>query len=128
MNKTEIHHAALSFLAKHESSHLHHDERRLLIDRCMQHLTDTFDTSRDTAEVVTLQAFGEHESRTCRAFVDMTLTTSFTVFVRDPDSGLMRVFPVSGLLALCRPALSSLPVPSAKDLLANGIPGDRTPL
>jgi len=129
MSKAEMHYSALSFLAEHQGEYLHHDERGLLIDRCIQHLIDTADVSRSTSEVITLQAYGELSHKACRAYVDLSLTTSYAVFVRDPESGSLRVFTVSELLALCRtPALSSLPVPSAKDLLANGIPGDRTPL
>ncbi|RAS16053.1 hypothetical protein [Paraburkholderia bryophila] len=129
MYRTQTHYSAQSFLAAHEGEHLHHDERSLLIERCIQHLIDTAYVSRPTAETITMQAYGERSSHGCRAYVDMSLTTSYTVFVRDPANGCMRIFTVSELLALCNtPALSSLPVPSAKDMLANGTTGDRTPL
>jgi hypothetical protein len=116
-----LHYSALAYLVKHQAEHLEHD-RILLIDRCVTHLMDTRNISQREAEVATLQSYGEHESRECKAYVDMSLTTSHTVFIRDVRTGRLRVFTVSELIALVKtPALSSVPVPSTRRMLANGI-------
>ncbi|CAE6848343.1 hypothetical protein R75465_07039 [Paraburkholderia aspalathi] len=117
--KANLHYTALAFIAKHQGEHLAPD-RRLLIDRCIAHLVETEWLSSREAEIVTLQAFGELESRNCKAYVDMSLTTSHAVFIRDPRTARMRVFTVSELIDLVKtPALSSLPVPSTRDMLAD---------
>jgi hypothetical protein len=116
-----LHYVALSYLAQHQGEHLERD-RMLLIDRCMDHLIETHFVSKREAEIAALQAFGEHESRKCKAYVDVSLTTSHTVFIRDPGNGRLRVFTVAELMELVKtPALSSAPVPSARDMLANGL-------
>jgi len=128
-NNSELHYVALAFLAEHQGEHLSHDERTLLVERCIDNLMEVGAVSKQTAEIIALQAYGERDSRRCRAYVDLNLSTSFTIFVRDPSNSRTRVFTVAELIALCRtPALSSLPVPSAKDLLANGIAADSKPL
>ena len=119
--EANLHYTALAFIGKHQGEHLA-PERRLLIDRCIAHLVETEWLSSREAEIVTLQAFGELESRKCSAYVDMSLTTSHAVFIRDPRTARMRVFTVAELIDLVKtPALSSLPVPSARDRLANGL-------
>jgi hypothetical protein len=116
-----LHYVALSYLAEHQGEHLEHD-RALLIDRCVAHLIETHFVSKREAEIAALQAFGEHESRRCKAYVDVSLTTSHTVFIRDPRNGRMRVFTVAELMDLVKtPALSSVPVPSTREMLANGL-------
>ncbi len=118
---TTSHYQALAFLVKHQAEHLEHD-RPMLIDRCVSYLIDTETLSSREAEIVTLQAYGELESRRCAAYVDMSLTTSHAIFIRDPRTARMRVFAVAELLDLVKtPALSSLPVPSTRDMLANGV-------
>ncbi|MET3234360.1 UNVERIFIED_ORG: hypothetical protein ABIC54_006581 [Burkholderia sp. 1263] len=118
---TSLHYTALAFLAKHHAEHLDPD-RALLIDRCVAHLMNVSDVSKREAEVAALQAYGEHESRRCKAYVDMSLTTSHTIFVRDPRTARLRVFTVAELIDLVKtPALSSVPVPSTRDMLANGV-------
>lgn len=118
---TTLHYAALSYLVQHEGEHFNHD-RILLIDRCVSHLAETQCVSQREAEVATLQAYGERESRRCKAYVDMSLTTSHSIFIRDPATGRLRVFTVAELIDLVKtPALSSLPVPSSRHMLANGI-------
>jgi hypothetical protein len=116
-----LHYVALAFLAKHQGEHLEHD-RTLLVERCVAHLIDAEMVSSREAEVATLQALGEHESKRCKAYVDVSLTTSYAVFVRDPKNGRMRVFTVAELIDLAKtPALSSLPVPSTRRMFANGL-------
>ena len=116
-----LHYSALAYLVKHQAEHLEHD-RILLIDRCVAHLMDTRNVSQREAEIASLQAYGEHESRECKAYVDMSLTTSHTIFIRDVRTGRLRVFTVSELIELVKtPALSSVPVPSTRRMLANGI-------
>jgi hypothetical protein len=116
-----LHYSALAYLMKHQAEHLEHD-RILLIDRCVSHLIETRDVSQREAEIATLQAYGEHGSRECKAYVDMSLTTSHTVFIRDVQTGRLRVFTVAELIDLVKtPALSSVPVPSTRHMLANGI-------
>lgn len=118
---TTLHYQALAFLAKHQDEHLEHD-RALLIDRCVSHLVNAEMLSSREAEIVTLQAFGELESRKCSAYVDMSLTTSHAIFIRDPRDARLRVFTVAELLGLVKaPALSGLPVPSTRDTLADGL-------
>jgi hypothetical protein len=120
---TSLHYTALAFLTKHHGEHLEHD-RALLIDRCIAELMKANDLSKREAEIVALQAYGEHESSRarCGAYVDMSLTTSHTVFVRDPRTARLRVFTVAELIDLVKtPALSSVPVPSTRDMLANGV-------
>jgi hypothetical protein len=120
-NDKPLHYVALSFLAAHQGEYLAHD-RALLIDRCIAHLIETHFVSKREAEIATLQAFGEHESRTCKAYVNLSLTTSHAVFIRDPRNGRMRVFTVAELMELVKtPALSSVPVPSTRDMLSNGL-------
>jgi len=119
--KANLHYTALAFIARHQGEHLTPD-RRLLIDRCIAHLVETEWLSSREAEIIALQAFGELESRDCRAYVDMSLTTSHAVFIREPRTARMRVFTVAELLDLVKtPALASLPVPSTRDMLANGL-------
>jgi hypothetical protein len=116
-----LHYVALAFLAKHQGEHLEHD-RTLLVERCVAHLIETEMVSSREAEVATLQALGEHESKRCKAYVDVSLTTSYAVFIRDPKNGRMRVFTVAELIDLAKtPALSSLPVPSTRRMFANGL-------
>lgn len=112
---------ALRFLIAHQDEHLDHD-RALLIDRCVAHLCETLFVSKREAEVATLQAYGERESRRCKAYVDVSLTTSHTIFIRDPRNGMLRVFTVAELIDLVKtPALASVPVPSTRATLANGL-------
>jgi hypothetical protein len=116
-----LHYVALAYLAEHQGAHLEHD-RKLLVERCVAFLMDEHDISSREAEVATLQALGEFDSRRCKAYVDMTLTTSHAVFVRDPSNGRMRVFTVAELIDLVKtPALACLPVPSTRHMLANGL-------
>lgn len=116
-----LHYVALAFLAEHQGEHLDRD-RALLIDRCVAHLIDTALVSKREAEIATLQAYGERESRRCKAYVDVSLTTSHTVFIRDPRNGMLRVFTVAELIDLVKtPALASVPVPSTRAMLANGL-------
>jgi len=116
-----LHFTALNYIVKHHGEHLEHD-RILLVDRCVTHLMETRTVSQREAEVATLQAYGEYDSRECKAYVDMSLTTSHSVFIRDSKTGRLRVFTVAELIDLVKtPALSSLPVPSSRHMLANGI-------
>ena len=92
-----LHYVALSFLVKHQGEHLDHD-RALLIDRCAAHLIETQLVTKREAEVATLQAYGEFDSRRCKAYVDMSHTTSHAVFIRDPRNGRMHAFTVAELL------------------------------
>ena len=121
-----LHYAALAYFSQHQGEHLDHD-RLLLIDRCVSYLIETKSVSQRVAEISTLQAYGEHASKACRAYVDMSLTTSHSIFVRDTRTGRLRVFSVAELIDLVKtPALASLPVPSTRHMLAHGI--TETPL
>ncbi|WP_158935284.1 hypothetical protein [Burkholderia sp. S171] len=121
-----LHYAALGYISQRQGEHLDHD-RLLLIDRCVSHLIETKNVSQRVAEIATLQAYGEHDSKACKAYVDMSLTTSHSIFIRDVRTGRLRVFSVGELIDLVKtPALASLPVPSTRHLLANGI--TETPL
>ncbi|SDE42139.1 hypothetical protein [Paraburkholderia lycopersici] len=121
MSTPALHYSALAYLADHQGEHLAHD-KALLVNRCIEHMVDTFGISAREAEVTTLQALGEYESRNCKAYLDTSLTTSHTVFIRDLGTGRLRVFTVAELVALVKtPVLSSAPVPSTRAMLSNGV-------
>lgn len=119
-----LEYVALTFITEHQGEHLEHD-RALLIDRCVAHLIDTQCVSKHDAEVAALQAYGERASRQCNAYVDVSLTTSHWIFIRDARNGMLRdVFTVADLdlLHLAKtPALMSLPAPNARAMPANGV-------
>jgi hypothetical protein len=120
-NKT-LHYVALAFLAEHHGAYLTRD-RKLLIERCINHLVDTQDADKRDAEIATLQAYGENESGRCSAYVDMALTTSHTIFIRVSPDGRERFFTPAELMDLVKtPALASLPVQSTRDLYEHGAP------
>jgi hypothetical protein len=96
-DRTTLHYSALAYLAKHQGQHLAHD-RQLAIDRCVAHLVNSEMLSTREAQIITLQAAGEFDAINCSAYVDMSLTTSHTVFIRDPRTARMRVFTVAELL------------------------------
>lgn len=100
MNAT-LHEAALAYLFAHQGEHLHAD-RPQLVARCTEHLHQQHDVSVDRANVVTLQALGEVESRGNAAHVDISASTSFAVFVRDPESKRNYAFTAADLLAIAR--------------------------
>ena len=53
-----------------------------------------------TAEDAAIRAFGEHESRGQRCYVDLDRSTAYAVFVADPTTGMRRVFTVADLVAM----------------------------
>jgi hypothetical protein len=97
------HYVALAYLAEHDGEHLDGD-RALLIERCVSHLVDAHMLSTREAGIVAAQALGELQARKCRAYIDMSLTTSYAVFIRDPHMATMRAFTVAELLDLVTPA------------------------
>jgi hypothetical protein len=121
MTTPALHYVALAYLAEHRAEHLAHDKAHL-VNRCIEHLVKKMDVSIRAAEVAALQALGEYESRECAAYVDMDLTTSYAIFIRDVKTARLRVFTVAELIALVKtPVLSSIPVPSTTEMLRNGV-------
>lgn len=101
MSDRHLHESALCFYARHQGEHLAPDRKRL-IERCAEHLSDTFDASMRAAEDTALRAWGEIESRGQRCYIDLDRSTSYAVFVQDPDTGVRKVFTVNDLVALMK--------------------------
>jgi hypothetical protein len=94
---------AIAFLLKHEGEHLsaHHDR---LVTRCGYHLIAHGDApSLDVARDVARQALGELTSRSCSAYINLDLTTSYALFINGPD-GSKQYYPLSELLRVIRQA------------------------
>lgn len=97
-----LHTAAISYLIAHQCEHLSHD-RQMLVDRCSGHLrTLNTDISADTADVITLQALGEITARGNNAHLDLTKTTSYSVFVVDPVTRVSMFFTAADLVRIAR--------------------------
>lgn len=92
----------MSFLRGHEAEHLTPDLPRLA-DRCIAHLVATCAVSHAAAHIATMQAMGELEARHCKASIDCTRTTSFTLFLND-EQGRPLVMTVAELVHLVREA------------------------
>lgn len=101
MQAHTLHEAALSFLLIHQAEHLHPDRPQLLA-RCANHLQQQHACSETRAMVATVQAMGEVESRGNAAHIDISASTSFAVFLRDPVSGHRYAFTAADLLRLGR--------------------------
>lgn len=105
------HNAALGFYARNSAQHLSAN-RKALIERCTDHISDTYNLPIDRAEDVALRAFGEFESKGERCYIDIDRSTAHGVFVHDPVTGIRRYFTVGGLVALVRvtapPALAAV--------------------
>jgi len=101
MAPTPLHQAAVDFLLAHHAEHLTPD-RRMLIERCIDHLSTTGLATRMRAEVATLQALGDIASRSTGVTVDLDHTTSYAVFVTDPTTGKRVCFTAQDLLRLSR--------------------------
>lgn len=115
-----LHNAAIAFLLRHDAEHLSTD-RRMLIDRAIEFLQMTFEISNDSAEITIAHAIAEFESRHQREYIDLSTSTSFALFVRDPASGRTRVFTVAQLMRLVHtPDLESMPLPSARKAFVAG--------
>lgn len=96
-----LHEVAMGYLLAHQAEHLSAD-RQHLIDRCARHLQAHHDCAAQRATVVTMQALGEMESRGNAAHVDISASTSFAIFLRDPASGATYVYTAADLLRIGR--------------------------
>jgi hypothetical protein len=101
MASDTLHHIAITFLMAHHAEHLSCD-RKLLIDRCIEHVSLAGAATRIVAEVATLQALGDIASRSTGVHVDLDKTTSYAVFVTHPVSGERVCFTAADLLRLSR--------------------------
>lgn len=101
MASNPLHQAAVDFLLAHHGEHLTPD-RRMLIERCIEHIRTDHAATREVAEVVTLQALGDIASRSTGVNVDLDRTTSYAVFVVDPTTGKRVCFTAQDLLRLSR--------------------------
>lgn len=99
--------SALTYLRDHEDEHLSRD-RDLLVERCVDHLVATAYVSAETARTATMQALGELLSRSSKAAIDCTRTTSFTLFMTD-DRGNPVVLLAADLTLLAEQAKLSPP-------------------
>jgi hypothetical protein len=100
MASNPLHQAAVDFLLAHHGEHLTPD-RRMLIERCIEHIRTEHAATRAFAEVTTLQALGDIASRSTGAHVDLDKTTSYAVFVTDTH-GKRVVFTAQDLLRIAR--------------------------
>lgn len=93
---------AIDFLQQHEGEHLSAHQDRL-VTRCAYHLIDRGHVSLDVARDVARQALGELTSRSCPAYINLDLTTSYALFINGPD-GTKRCYPLPELLRVIRQA------------------------
>lgn len=101
MASNPLHQAAVDFLLAHHGEHLTPD-RRMLIERCIEHIRTEHAATRAFAEVTTLQALGDIASRSTGAHVDLDKTTSYAVFLVDRTTGKRVCFTAQDLLRLSR--------------------------
>ncbi|GIX37996.1 MAG: hypothetical protein KatS3mg127_1235 [Silanimonas sp.] len=99
--RDELRHAAQRFYLRHQGEHLSPDRKRL-IGRCVQHLSEAFGVSQRAAEDAALLAFAEHEARDLAAYIDLDRSTSYAVIVADPARGKRLVLTARDLLELAR--------------------------
>jgi hypothetical protein len=109
MNTIALYPLALTFLQQHEAEHLAHDQERL-VDRCTAHLVELGQCSASSARDTTMQALGELSARRRIGHIDMTRSTSFTLFLVDAQ-GQRRALTIASLLNLIDPpAADAAPV------------------
>lgn len=95
-----IHNSALAFYHRNHAQHLR--GRKKLIERCSDHISDTYGPPALRAEDVALRAFGEFEAKGEKCYIDIDRSTAHGVFVHDPVTGIRRYFTVGDLVALVR--------------------------
>lgn len=100
MSQNNLHEVAIGYLLAHQGEHLSHDRPRL-VERCTDHLQEQ-GTSREAANLIALKAIGEIEARGNSVHVDLSQTTSFTVFVVEPATGRRIAFTAFQLLRIAR--------------------------
>lgn len=94
---------AIAFLQQHEGEHLSAHQDRL-VTRCAYHLIDRGGApSLDVARDVARQALGELTSRSCSAYINLDLTTSYALFINSPD-GSKQCYTLAELLRVIRQA------------------------
>lgn len=99
MSLSKMHDAAIRFFARHGGEHLHHDRERL-IERCANHLADTYGMTLRNADCVARQAWGEREARNQHCYFDLSRSTSHMVILNDPHTGTWRMLTVADVLAI----------------------------
>lgn len=105
-----LHNSAMGFYGRNNGQHLA-SGRKKLIERCADHISDTYNLPADRAEDVALRAFGEFESKGERCYIDIDRSTAHGVFVHDPVTGIRRYFTVGDLVAMVR--VTAPPLPTA---------------
>lgn len=93
--------AAHRFYGVHQGEHFAHDGQRL-IDRCAQHLVDTFPLSNRAALEIAMQARAELESEGAHGFIDIERSTPRMVVIRDTAQNSLHMVSVGELLRLAR--------------------------
>lgn len=81
MQTNPLYTTAINFLIAHQDdlAHVPH----MLLTRCISHVIDQGDVSRDTAHVIAVQAAGELSARGRREYIDCSRTTSYALFLSD---------------------------------------------
>ena len=103
MSPSPLYALAIAFLQQHEGEHLSAHQDRL-VQRCAYHLVDRGQApSLDMARDVARQALGELTSRSCSAYINLDLTTSYALFINGPD-GSKQCYPLPELLRVIRQA------------------------
>lgn len=88
---------ALCFLDEHKGENLA-PARPLLIECCVAHLTEQHSIPGKRALEATMQALGEIDSRTVRASIDCSRTTSFALFITNHASGMQYAVTIADIL------------------------------
>lgn len=112
MAPNNLQQVAIDYLLANQAQHLAHD-RNYLVARCTEHLQAQADVTTERANVATLQALGEMESRGNSARIDSDNGTSFVVFVIDPSTRVKVAFTAADLLRIARDqAAQCAPLPT----------------
>ena len=102
MSPSPLYACAIDFLQLHQGEHLSGHQDRL-VTRCAYHLIDRCHVTLDVARDVARQALGELTSRSCSAYINLDLTTSYALFINGPD-GSKRCYTLPELLRVIRQA------------------------
>ena len=96
MQSSPLYATAISFLNANAHEQAAHDQ--LLLTRCISHVIDRHNVSRDTARDVAVQAAGELAARGRREYIDCSRTTSYTLFLVD-EHGRRHALTIRDLVA-----------------------------
>ena len=106
---------ALCFIDEHQGAHLAHDHP-LLVDRCVAHLIEIAQVTKDVAEEIALQAMGEVTSHHPGNLISLRSTTPFALFPHDLVTDCPRVVTLADLMTLLGKT-DSKPLPGQRTVL-----------